>query len=316
MPVTREPVLLAPRVEEFLVYCGACNFTANTIRAYRRHLGEFVALCGGSKATTADLNRKRIRSLSSILYESGLKLATVLQRLAALKSFCRWLEAEGLIEASIIESIAAPRRHSELPDVPNEPDLKQLLDGEIPGVCPERDRVVLELLYGSGLRASEVVGINIDDFREEDLLLVRGKGRKERLVILGEYARAAIQDWRPVRKKLMRRTKLKTSALLFSVGPRHSIDRLEVRSIGRIVKAVAEARGLDPSKWHPHLLRHACATHMHDHNAPLQAIATLLGHAKLSTAQIYTRVSVGRMMQTYNAAHPHAVKVESLLPSA
>jgi site-specific recombinase XerD len=74
----------------------------------------------------------------------------------------------------------------------------------------------------------------------------------------------------------------------------------------RIVKAIAQARGLDPKKWHPHLLRHACATHMHDHEAPLQAVAALLGHARLSTAQIYTRVSVGRMMQTYNKAHPHA----------
>lgn len=97
--------------------------------------------------------------------------------------------------------------------------------------------------------------------------------------------------------------KLETSALLFSVSANRSVERLDVRSIGRIVKAVAEARGLDPAKWHPHLLRHACATHMHNHNAPLQAVATLLGHARLSTAQIYTRVSVGRMMQTYRSAH-------------
>jgi integrase/recombinase XerC len=312
MPVTREPILLAPRVEEFLVYCGARNLSANTIRAYRRDLGEFVALCGGSEATTGEINRKRIRSLTVLLYESGTKLASVQRALAALKSFCRWLEAEGLIEASIIESIAVPRRRHELPDVPNESDLKQLLDGEIPTACPERDQVVLELLYGSGLRASEVVGINIDDFREEDLLLVRGKGRKERLVIHGEYARAAIQAWLPIRRKLLRRKKCKTPALLLSIDPGHSMDRLDVRSVGRIVKAVAEARGLDPEKWHPHLLRHACATHMHDHDAPLQAVATLLGHAKLSTAQIYTRVSVGRMMKSYNAAHPHASPVTEI----
>lgn len=306
MPVTREPVLLTPRVEEFLVYCGACNFSTNTIRAYRRALGEFVALCGGNEATTGEMNRKRIRSLATLLYESGVRLASVQQTLAALKSFCRWLEAEGLIEASIIESIMPPRGRMELPDVPNEVDVKQLLDGEISTAFPERDRVALELLYGSGLRASEVAGINIDDFREEDLLLVRGKGRKERLVICGEYSRKAIQTWLPIREKWLTTKKLETIALLFSMGPRSSVERLEVRSIGRIVKAVARARGLDPKKWHPHLLRHACATHMHDHNSPLQAIATLLGHAKLSTAQIYTRVSVGRMMQTYNATHPHA----------
>ena len=223
-----------------------------------------------------------------------------------MKSFCKWLDAEGLLEASLIDSIPGPRRRHELPDVPNEVQVKQLLEGDIPTACPERDRVVLELLYGSGLRAAEVVGINVDDFRDEDALVVRGKGRKERFVVIGEYGQAAVQAWLPVRAKLLANFMPQTSALLFSVGPRRSVERLDVRSIGRIVKAVAEARGLDPEKWHPHLLRHACGTHMHDHNAPLQAVASLLGHARLSTAQIYTRVSVGRMMQTYKAAHPHA----------
>jgi integrase/recombinase XerC len=160
------------------------------------------------------------------------------------------------------------------------------------------------MLYRSGLRVSELCGINIDDFRDEDILLVRGKGRKERNVLFGEYAQAAIREWLPVRMALLTKLKIKTSALLFSVGPRRSPERLDVRSIRRILLEVAEAKGLP--KYNPHLLRHACASHLHDHNAPLQAIATLLGHAKLSTAQIYTRVSVGRMMQTYNRAHPHA----------
>jgi integrase/recombinase XerC len=316
MPVTREPVLLRPRVEEFLTYCGACNFSANTVRAYRRDLADFVALSGGSETSTAQINRKLIHSFSSLLYETGVKLTSVRRKIAAVKSFCKWLETEGLLEASLIESISAPRGRQELPDVPNEVELKHYLDGEISTACPERDRVVLELLYGSSLRAAELVGINLDDFQDDDVILVRGKGRKERLVIFGEYARSAIQAWLPIRKKLLRRRKLKTPALLFSVSPHQSLQRLDVRSIGRIVKAVAEARGLDPSKWHPHLLRHACATHMHDHNAPLQAIATLLGHANLSTAQIYTRVSVGRMMTTYNAAHPHARKAETVPPAS
>jgi integrase/recombinase XerC len=171
---------------------------------------------------------------------------------------------------------------------------------------PERDRVILELLYGSGLRAAELVGINVDDFRDEDVLVVRGKGLKERFVIIGEYAQVAIKAWLPIRSGLLAKFKLETPALLFSVGPKHTAERLDVRSVGRVVKAIAEAKGLDPAKWHPHLLRHACGTHMHDHDAPLQGVATFLGHARLSTAQIYTRVSVGRMMQTYRSSHPHA----------
>lgn len=308
MPVTPEPVLLAPRVEEFLTYCGARNLSPNSIRAYRADLAEFVALSGGSDIISSQINRKLIRSFVVRLHECGIKLVSVQRKLAAVKSFCKWLEAEGLLEASLIESIHGPRRRDELPDVPNEGEVKELLDGQILTASPNRDRVILELLYGSGLRAAELVGINVDDFRDKDVLLVRGKGRKERFVIIGEYAQAAIKAWFPIRTRLLKRFKLETSAVLFSVSPHRSGERLDVRSIGRIVKAIAEAKGLDPKKWHPHLLRHACATHMHDHNAPLQAVATLLGHARLSTAQIYTRVSVGRMMQTYNKAHPHARK--------
>jgi len=306
MPLTPEPVLLQPRIEEFLVSLTARNDSPNTIRAYRNDLAGFVALSGGSETTIAQVNRKLIRSFTTRLYETGMKSTSLHRKLAAVKSFCNWLEAEGLLDAGLLETFAPRRRHDRLPDVPGETEVKEFLNGDLTTSSPERDRVVVELLYGSGLRASELIGINVDDFRDEDALLVRGKGRKERNVILGEYAQAAVTAWLPARAKTLESFNLKTSALLFSLGPRHSVERLNVRTIGRIVKATAEARGLDPAKWHPHLLRHACATHMHDHDAPLQGVAALLGHARLSSTQIYTRVSVGRMMQTYRTAHPHA----------
>jgi integrase/recombinase XerC len=306
MPVTPEPVWLQPRVEEFLTYCEARNLSPHSIRAYRNDLADFVALSGGAEIRADQINRKLIRRVVVQLHDRKVKEATVRRKLAAVKSFCKWLEAEGLLDASLIESLSGPRRTDELPDVPNEIEVKALLDGDIPTASPERDRTVMELLYGSGLRAAELVGINLDDFRDEDVLLVRGKGRKERSVIIGEYARAACKAWLLVRSRLLAKFEIETPALFFSVGPNRSAERLDVRSVGRIVKAVAEGKGLDPAKWHPHLLRHACATHSHDHNAPLQWVATFLGHARLSTAQIYTRVSVGRMMQTYRAAHPHA----------
>ncbi len=307
MPVIPEPVFLQPRAEEFLTYCEARNLSTNSIRAYRNDLSDFIALSGGNEITAADISRKLIRRFVVQLHDRGMKQRSLRRKLAAVKSFCKWLEGEGLLEASLIESISGPPRlREELPDVPNEDQVKKLLDGKIPTASPERDRVILELLYGSGLRAGELVGINVDDFRDEDVLVVRGKGRKERFVIIGEYAQAAIKAWLPIRTGLLAKFKLETAALLFSAGPKHSAERLDVRSVGRVVKAVAEAKGLDPAKWHPHLLRHACGTHMHDHDAPLQGVATFLGHARLSTAQIYTRVSVGRMMQTYRSAHPHA----------
>jgi integrase/recombinase XerC len=312
MPPTPEPVLLRPRIEEFLTSLVARNDSPNTVRAYRNDLGVFVDLSGGSETTVAQVNRKLIRSFITRLYETGMKSASLHRKLAAVKSFCKWLEAEGLLDAGLLETFSPRRRRDLLPDVPSETDVEELIDGELSTASPERDRVVLELLYGSGLRASELIGINVDDFRDEDALLIRGKGRKERNVIVGEYAQVALKTWLPLRAKTLENINQKTTALLFSLGPRHSVERLDVRSVGRILKAIAEARGLDPTKWHPHLLRHACATHMHDHDAPLQAVAGLLGHARLSTAQIYTRVSVGRMMQTYRTAHPHARTSEQL----
>lgn len=304
MPVTRGDALLQPRVEEFLTFCGARNLSSNTVRAYRADLAEFIALAGGSETKVGDINRKLVRGFVARLHDSGIARSSIHRKLAAVKSLCKWLENEGLIEPGLIQSVGSPRRRDSLPDVPSEADIKRLLEGEIPGPCPERDRVILELLYGCGLRVAELCGLNLDDFRDEDVILVRGKGKKERLVILGEYAQAAIQAWLPARAKWLKKLKLQTNALLFSVGPHRSIERLDVRTIRRVLNQVTEAKGLP--QYHPHLLRHACGTHMHDHGAPLQAVATFLGHARLSTAQIYTRVSVGRMMETYRKAHPHA----------
>lgn len=121
---------------------------------------------------------------------------------------------------------------------------------------------------------------------------------------MGRCAQRAIRAWLPVRSGLLEQMNLKTDALLFSVSNNHSVERLDVRNVHRTVKQVAIAKGLPP--YHPHTLRRCCATHMHDHGAPIQATGAMLGHARLSTAQIYTRVSVGRMMETYRKAHPHA----------
>jgi integrase/recombinase XerC len=113
-----------------------------------------------------------------------------------------------------------------------------------------------------------------------------------------------LEAWLPIRSALLEKSGMQTDALFFSVGPRESAERLDVRTVHRVVSGIAEAKGLPA--YHPHQLRHACATHMHDHGAPLQAVAILLGHKKLSTTQIYTRVSTGRMLDVYRKAHPHA----------
>jgi integrase/recombinase XerC len=301
MSVTPEPISLK-LVEDFLTYCGARNLSVHTLRAYRSDLTQFVASSGEVVA----LNRKLVRRFLVELHNAGLKPLSVKRKLAAVKSFCRWLEAEGFAEAGLIDFIASRYRRDELPDVPSEGEVARLLDGDL----SPRDRLILELLYGCGIRNSELVGINLDDFQDPDILIVRGKGKKERFVIVGEYAQAALKVWLQAREKILRKIHLKTPALFFSVGPHRSAERLDVRSVGRVIKTAAETCGLDPKKWHPHLLRHAAATHMCDHGAALQSVSTLLGHSKLSTTQIYTRVSTGRLRRSYDAAHPHAKVLE------
>ena len=212
----------------------------------------------------------------------------------------------GMIDASLIQSLRGPKPHDTLPDVPTEEDMRRLLEGEIPGRCPTRDRALLELLYGAGLRASEAIRINVDDFQDDRIVLIHGKGNRDRHAVFGEPCQRAIAAWLSVRKKLLKKLKLKTDALFRSVS-NHRSERLAVRNVNRIVARVAEANGLP--KFNPHALRHAAATHSHDRGMPLQAVAMMLGHEQLDSTQIYTRVSTGRMLDVYQKAHPHARRI-------
>lgn len=292
------PVLEA--VQQFLSFCSARNDSQNTLRAYNTDLLGFVR-CIGHETPVTDITRKRIREYLFSL-DVGLRDSTVKRKIAAIRSFCNWLVNERYLDMSPAEGMNGPRMGHKLPEIPSEADMKKLLSGPMPSPFPERDRLILELLYSCGLRASEVAGINVGDIQGTDTLLVHGKGKKDRLVPMGRRAQLALREW--LRASLIESSGVETDALFFSIGTRESEERLDVRTIHRIVSTIANAKGLPP--FHPHQLRHACATHMHDHGAPLQAVATMLGHARLSTTQIYTRVSTGRMLDIYRKAHPHA----------
>jgi integrase/recombinase XerC len=163
----------------------------------------------------------------------------------------------------------------------------------------------MELLYGCGIRNSELVGINVGDIRwSNELILVRGKGRKERYVPLGDSASAAVRAYLPVRHKVLTETRrVKENALLINLRG----SRLTTRSVARIVKQIAVANGLSPDV-HPHTLRHAFGTHMLEEGADLRAIQEMLGHERLSTTQRYTQLTVKHVMEVYDRTHPHAKK--------
>jgi integrase/recombinase XerC len=286
----------------FLRHLRECNASAHTIKAYTGDLDAFAAYVGARDWKAID--HIAIRSFLSHLYDKGLSKTSVARALAAVRSLYRWLAQEGVVEQNPAKLVSTPRLPKKLPRVPTIEEVNSVLDGKMPEVAafPERDRLMLELLYGCGIRNSELVGINLDDIRiSNEAILIRGKGKKERYVPFGGAVGVALAVYLPWRHKLLVTLKKTTSALL--VNQRGG--RLTTRSVGRIVKRIAVAKGLS-SDVHPHTLRHAFGTHMLEEGADLRAIQELLGHERLATTQRYTQLSVKHMMEVYDQTHPRA----------
>jgi integrase/recombinase XerC len=288
--------------DEFLRHLRERNASEHTIKAYSGDLGAFAAYAGSRDWKTMD--HIAIRGFLSHLYDKGLGKTSVARALAAVRSLYRWLAQEGRAEQNPAKLVSTPRLAKKLPRVPTIEEINFVLDGKMPEVAsfPERDRLMLELLYGCGIRNSELVGINLDDIRLSDgAILIRGKGKKERYVPFGGSARTALATYLPWRQGLLATLKKATPALLLN----RRGGRLTTRSVGRIVKCIAVARGLSPDV-HPHTLRHAFGTHMLEEGADLRAIQELLGHERLATTQRYTQLSVKHVMNVYDRTHPRA----------
>lgn len=245
-----------------------------------------------------------VRGFLSHLYEKGLSKTSVARALAAVRSLYRWLAQEGVVEQNPASLVSTPKLPKKLPRVPTIEEMNGVLDGKMPEVAafPERDRLMFELLYGCGIRNSELVGINVDDIRvSTEAILIRGKGKKERYVPFGDAVQAALSAYLPARQRVLTETKKLNAALLINQRG----GRLTTRSVGRIVKKIAVAKGLPPDV-HPHTLRHAFGTHMLEEGADLRAIQEMLGHERLSTTQRYTQLSMKHVMQVYDETHPRA----------
>jgi integrase/recombinase XerC len=265
-------------------------------------LEKFAAYCGD--ADWKDIDHRSIRGFLSRLYEKGLSKTSVGRALAAVRSLCRWAAREGLVEQNPAALVATPRLPKKLPRVPTIEEMNGMLAGEMPELAswPERDRLILELLYGCGIRNSELVGIDITDVGfSGEAILVRGKGRKERYVPFGDAVRSAFDAYLPSRKQKLAERNPSMRALLVSLRG----TRLTTRSVGRIVKRIAVAKGLSPDV-HPHTLRHAFGTHLLEEGADLRAIQEMLGHERLSTTQRYTQLSMKHVLDVYDRTHPRA----------
>jgi integrase/recombinase XerC len=289
-------------IQNFLRSLQQRNASPNTILAYTKDLNSFVEYIGEVKPANAD--HVRIRGYLSHLYDKGLGKTSVARHLAAVRSLYRWMAREGMVKQNPASLVSTPKLPKKLPRVPTMEEINTVLDADMPenAAFPERDSVILELLYGCGLRNSELIGINLDDVHwSNEAILVRGKGKKERIVPLGETAAKAIREYLPKRQALLASKKKTNPALLLNLRG----TRLTTRSVGRIVKQIAIARGL-PADIHPHTLRHAFGTHMLEEGADLRAIQELLGHERLSTTQRYTQLSMKHVVSVYDATHPRA----------
>jgi len=295
---------LESAIEDFLGERARRNDSPHTLRNYGADLKEFLEYFSPPETeppAPGAIDLLSLREWLGHLYEREQKPATIRRKLASLRALFKFLSREHRVERDPARLLRLPRMPKTLPEVPNTEVTNALVDGtaraELERPHPARDRLLLELLYGCGLRISEAVGLDLEDFdRSERWVRVRGKGRKERQVPYGAKAGEALE------KYLEERLAEKEPHALFL---NHRGRRLTDRGARGIVKFYATYVAGD-STIHPHTLRHAFATDLLSHGADLRAIQELLGHARLSTTQKYTQVSLVDLMRVYDGAHPKA----------
>jgi integrase/recombinase XerC len=293
---------------EFLRYLALeKNASAHTVKSYREDLTQaldfFRSRPGGSTLAPAQLTTRLLRAHLAWLHEQGYAKATVARRLAAVRSWCRFLCRQGLLSANPASGLRGPRQDKKLPHFIRREDMGRLLAAP-PADTPLglRDRAILETLYSAGLRVSELTGLNLADLDlDGGLATVRGKGKRERLALLGPQAVDAVRAWQPARSALAGPRAETLPALFLNKNG----TRLSSRSVGRLLEKYLAQTGLDP-RTSPHTLRHSFATHLLDAGADIRGVQELLGHRSLGTTQIYTHLTTQRLRDHYHKAHPRA----------
>jgi integrase/recombinase XerC len=277
------------------------SVSAHTVKAYGEDLGQFIAHARtelGRAPAPKEVDHLLIRSFLARLHERGLKKSSAARKLAGLRTFFRWLCREGVLEKNPARALLSPRTERRIPTHLEEGEVEALLDMPGDGVPAVRGRAILEMLYGTGLRCAELVGLDLGEVDFEGRMVrVLGKGGKERIVPFGGRARDALRSWLPVRERLFRGDE----ALFLNQKGGRLTDRSVRNLVARRLKQVAFAR-----KVSPHTLRHSFATHLLERGADLRSIQELLGHTSLSTTQRYTHVNTRHILSIYRKTHPRA----------
>jgi integrase/recombinase XerC len=291
---------------DFLRHLGLeKNSSAYTVKSYREDLTQAIGYFREKLApiaTPSRINARHVRAYLAWLSEQHYARTTIARRLAALRSWFRFLCRQGSLPANPCDGVRGPRQDKKLPHFLSGSEIAILLvapSGAEP--LDQRDRAILETLYSAGLRVGELVGVNIDDLDlDGGAVTVRGKGRKERLAMLGAPAVKAIRVWLSARDSFTGASAREQAAFV-----NHRGGRLTTRSVGRLLEKYLARAGLDP-RTSPHTLRHSFATHLLDAGADIRGVQELLGHKSLTTTQIYTHVTTQRLQDSYQKAHPRA----------
>lgn len=276
------------------------KYSAWTREGRSRDLARFAAYCAAARIDNpARIDTHLLRGFVATLHREGRQPATLHRYLSSVRSFLRHQVAQGRLAANPADGVRAPRLRRKLPGVIAADELGAALDRRPEGELPQRDHAMVELFYSAGLRLSELWSLDVQDFtRGQTEANVTGKGSKQRVVLIGAQARAALDAWLVLRPQFAAESE---PALFVSRQGR----RLSRRAIGQRLKVWAQAAGLN-ARLHPHRLRHSFATHLLENSGDLRAVQELLGHANLSTTQIYTHLDWKHLARAYDGAHPRA----------
>jgi integrase/recombinase XerC len=292
---------------DFLRHLGLeKNASAHTVKSYREDLTQAVGFFrekAGASVRPDQITTRLLRAFLAWLHEKGYARTTISRRVAAVRSWCRFLCRQGTLQKNPADGLRGPKLDRKLPHFLNKADVERLLAAPSADTgLGLRDRAILETLYSAGLRVSELVGLELGDLDlAQGVATVRGKGKRERLALIGEAAKRAIQLWLESRSALLDGIGRRSDAVFLNKNG----TRLSTRSVGRLLMKYLKKTGLDP-RTTPHTLRHTFATHMLDAGADIRGVQELLGHKNLTTTQIYTHVSTQRLQESYRKAHPRA----------
>jgi integrase/recombinase XerC len=307
---------LAEWIDRYLAYLRyQRNASEHTLRNYASDLHQFLHHLthtpeGADRPEPAleQIDNLTIREFLGTLHQRGNKKSSTARRLAAIRSFLKFLSVEGAVASNSAKLVASPRQEKRLPDFLALDAVAALVEApDTSTAAGKRDRAMLELLYGTGIRASELVGLDLGDVDlQEQLVRVMGKGRKERIVPFGRKAGEAVADYLQARGELAGCESRKSAGEAVFLNVRGG--RLTARSLGNIVNKHV-SRLAQRMRVHPHTLRHTFATHMLNAGADLRSIQEMLGHESLSTTQKYTHVSIEQLVRVYQSAHPRGKKL-------